>query len=53
MQLLNMHKALQTSGLVDEVTCIVDAKHSLLPCIFFMYLQDNVLKNIFIPLTYY
>ena len=41
---------LQTSELVDEVTCIVDAKHSLLPCIVFVYQKSEVRKKSYLQL---
>ena len=37
---LSNDHSLQTSELVDEVTCIVDANHSLLPCIVFVYQKE-------------
>ena len=42
--------SLQTSELVDEVTCIVDAKHSLLPCIVFVYQKSEVRKKSYLQL---
>ena len=37
----NMRCPLQTSELVDEVTCIVDVSHSLMPCIVFVYQRSE------------